>query len=227
LVLHPSAAILLAALRQLVGLDRARRSTPRSRNALFVSLVMIVVPVTAGALARRSPNVGQRHGSAAAPATTRSIGSGPLRARKLRLTGRDDVEMTAAGILYGRGHLDNAQCSALAWLTLLLRQVADAMGRSVPPSAVWAAITGALTRTAPGIEPIIGDLGGRAQLQRVLARLDGSRDLMLELAAEGPLPPICVRAVEHRLTPRDLVQLELLRRGLDGISPPSRTAEDD
>jgi hypothetical protein len=45
-------------------------------------------------------------------------------------------------------------------------------------------------------------------------RLAGSRDLVLELAAEGPLPPICVHTAEHRLTPRDLVQLELLRKDL-------------
>jgi hypothetical protein len=37
-------------------------------------------------------------------------------------------------------------------------------------------------------------------------------------AAEAILPPICVRSAEHRLLPRDLVQLELLRKGLDGIS---------
>jgi hypothetical protein len=57
-------------------------------------------------------------------------------------------------------------------------------------------------------------------LTRICQRLDGSRDLVLELAAEQVLPPICARAAEQRLTPRDLIQLELLRRGLDGISPP-------
>jgi hypothetical protein len=46
-------------------------------------------------------------------------------------------------------------------------------------------------------------------LERTLRRLDGSRDLFVELTAEGTLPPICIRAVERRLTPRDLVQLEL------------------
>jgi hypothetical protein len=92
---------------------------------------------------------------------------------------------------------------------------------------VWAAIVAAASRTPPGAPVIIGDYGARDTLARICRRLDGSRDLVLELAAEGPMPPICVRAVEHRLTPRDLVQLELLRKGLDGISPPSRTAEDD
>jgi len=36
------------------------------------------------------------------------------------------------------------------------------------------------------------------------------------------LSAICIRAAEHRLTPRDTVQLELLRKGLDGISPARR-----
>jgi hypothetical protein len=34
------------------------------------------------------------------------------------------------------------------------------------------------------------------------------------------VPPLSARTAEHRLTPRDLVQLELLRKGLDGISWP-------
>jgi len=32
------------------------------------------------------------------------------------VTSREDVEMTAAGILYGRGHLDNAQFRRLGGL---------------------------------------------------------------------------------------------------------------
>jgi hypothetical protein len=71
-----------------------------------------------------------------------------------------------------------------------------------------------------GIEPIIGDQGARHTLERTLRRLDGSRGLVLELAAEGSPPLIVVRAAEGRLTRRDAVQLELLRKGLDGISPP-------
>ena len=56
-------------------------------------------------------------------------------------------------------------------------------------------------------------------------RLNDSRDFVAELAAEGqcrrgPMPPICMRAAEHRLTPRDLVQLELLRKGLNSVSSP-------
>ena len=154
-------------------------------------------------------------------------GSPRLRARKLALTMREDVEMTGAGVLYGHGHLDNAQYSALGWVTALLRRISRSCGHGISPAGIWNAILGALVRTTPGIEPIVGDQGARRALEHVLRRLDGSRDFVLELAEEGPMPPICVRAAEHRLTPRDAVQLELLRKGLDGISPPSWRATDE
>ena len=35
------------------------------------------------------------------------------------------------------------------------------------------------------------------------------------------MPAIAVRAIAHRLTPRDLVQLEMLRKGPDGIGAPA------
>jgi hypothetical protein len=126
--------------------------------------------------------------------------------------------MTPAGVLYGYGHLDNAQYSALGWITQLLRRIARSFGRDASPSGVWSAIVAAASRTPPGALPIIGDYGARDTLARICRRLDGSRDLVLELAEEGPMPPICVRAVEHRLTPRDAVRLELLRKSLDGIA---------
>jgi hypothetical protein len=147
-------------------------------------------------------------------------GSPRLRARKLALTTREDIELTAAGVLYGHGHLDNAQYSALGWVTGLLRRVARSCGRLISPAGIWNAILGALVKTTPGMEPIVGDQGARRALEHILRRLDGSKDLVIALAAEDTLPPVCIRAAEHRLTPRDLVQLELLRRGLDGISPP-------
>jgi len=148
------------------------------------------------------------------------LGSPRLRARKLALTLRDDTEMSGPGILFGHQLLDRYQYDTLGYVTLLLRRIARSFGRDASPSGVWAAIVAAASRTPPGAPVIIGDYGARDTLARICRRLDGSRDLVLELAAEGPMPPICVRAVEHRLTPRDLVQLELLRKGLDGISSP-------
>jgi hypothetical protein len=149
-----------------------------------------------------------------------------LRARKVAATGREDVELTSAGVLYGRGHLDNLEYSALGYVTQLRQRIARSFGRGASPAGVWGAILGALIKTTPGFEPIVGDHGARRQLEQICRRLDRSRDLVIELAGEGPLPPICLRALEHRLTPRDLVQLELLRKGLDGITAPRSRADE-
>jgi hypothetical protein len=131
---------------------------------------------------------------------------------------REDVELTGPGILFGHEHLDRYQYDTLGYVTLLLRRVACGFGRDASPAGVWAAIVAAASRTPPGAPVIIGDYGARDRLARICQRLDGSRDLVLELAEEGRMPPICVRAAEHRLTPRDVIQLELLRKGLDGIT---------
>ena len=125
------------------------------------------------------------------PRLPRDYGSVRLRAKKRVATGREDVEMTPAGVLYGHGHLDNMQYSARGWVTELLQQIARSFGHSANPAGLWFAILGALTKTTPGIEKIVGDQGSRRVLEQVCRRLDGSRDLVLELAAEGALPPIC------------------------------------
>jgi hypothetical protein len=135
---------------------------------------------------------------------------------------RDDTEMSGPGILFGHELLDRYQYDALGWVTVLLRRIACSFGRDTSPAGVCAAIVAAASRTPPGAPAVIGDYGARNTLARVCRRLDGSRDLVLKLAEEGQMPPICVRAAEHRLTRRDLVQLELLRRGLDGITVRSR-----
>ena len=146
-------------------------------------------------------------------------GSFRLRARKLALTMREDVELTGPGILFGHELLDRYQYDTLGYVTLLLRRIARSFGREASPAGIWVALLAAASRTPPGAPNLISDYGARDTLARICRRLDGSRDLVLELAEEGQMPPICVRAVEHRLTPRDLVQLELLRRGLDGVAP--------
>ena len=74
--------------------------------------------------------------------------------------------------------------------------------------------------------PIIGDSNARHILAQICARLDGSRDLILMLAAEGRVPDIVLRAQGDRLTPGHLVQLETLRHGLDHISAPRWWAAD-
>jgi hypothetical protein len=46
--------------------------------------------------------------------------------------------------------------------------------------------------------------------------LDGSRDLVIELA-EGRIPEIVVHVIDHALTVDDAIVLERLRRSLDDI----------
>jgi hypothetical protein len=83
----------------------------------------------------------------------RDLGAVWLRAKKRAATGREDVEMTPAGVLYGQGHLDNAQYSALGWVTQLLQRIARSFGQGMSPVGVWAAIIAAASRTAPGMPP--------------------------------------------------------------------------
>src|SRR5215831_15296721 len=72
------------------------------------------------------------------------------------------VEMTPAGILFGRGHLDRYQYDALGFVTNLLRQVTKAMGGNLSVAGVWAAIIGALTKTPPRLPATIGAPAARS-----------------------------------------------------------------
>ena len=56
----------------------------------------------------------------------------------------------------------------------------------------------------------------RYVLGRMLRHLDGSRDLVIELA-EGRCPPLVVRLMEGKLTGADERALERLRAGLDAL----------
>ena len=78
--------------------------------------------------------------------------------------------MTPAGVLYGHGCLDDAQYSALGWVTRLLQTIARTFGRNASSAGLWNAILEALTKTTPDFEEIVGDLGARRQLERVCRR---------------------------------------------------------
>src|SRR5262249_54061343 len=124
-----------------------------------------------------NPNAKRHQTTRAGRRGEKDLGAPRLRARKLHATGRPDVEMTAAGVLYGRGHLDNAQYSALGYVTVLLQVIARSCGRGMSPAGVWAALIAAASRTPPGAPPIIGDYGARDAPARICRQLDGSRDL--------------------------------------------------
>jgi hypothetical protein len=54
----------------------------------------------------------------------------------------------------------------------------------------------------------------RRQLVRALRQLDGSRDLVIDLA-EGRAPPVVLHVLERRLLRQDEAELDRLRAGLD------------
>jgi hypothetical protein len=145
-------------------------------------------------------------------------GSPRLRARKLALTGRADVELTAAGALFGRGLIDDLQYSRLGYVTGLLQQVSRAMGRGASVNGLWLAIVAAGSRNATYTLSLTGDHGARRLLSRICRQLDGCRSLVIEFAEEQTMSPLVIRAVENRLDRHDLDMLEKLRRGLDGIT---------
>jgi hypothetical protein len=149
-------------------------------------------------------------------------GSTLLRARKRAATGHEDLEVDGAAVLFGRGLLDRAQYDTLGTVTELLQRVARAWGgRDGNLDGLWGAITAALTSTSFAPAPVgeggwsLAD-GARRRLRRVCRSLDGSRDLVIELA-EGKVPEIVVNVIERRLTAVDAVALERLRQGLDDI----------
>ena len=94
------------------------------------------------------------------------------------------------------------------------------MGGNLSVAGLWQSMLGAATSSRHGLPPAIGDAGARDRLACICRQLDGSRELVLELASEQHLPLICIRAAGGRLTPRDLVRLELLRKSLHGIGAP-------
>jgi hypothetical protein len=151
-------------------------------------------------------------------------GTDQLRTRKHAVTGRTDLEINGAAVLFGHGHLDRAQYDTLGRITELLQRVTRAWGgRDGNVTGLWEAITGALTSTGFAPNPV-GDGGwsladgARRRLEQACRRLDGSRALVIALA-EGKIPEIVVHVLERRLTTADAAKLERLRQGLDDIEP--------
>jgi hypothetical protein len=152
------------------------------------------------------------------------LGSALLRARKRAATGRDDLEVNGAAVLFGHDHLSRTQYDKLGAMTALLQRVARAWGgRDGSLNGLWTAILGAMVGTGFAPPPVgnggwsLAD-GARRRLERLCRRLDGSRELVIALA-EGKLPPIVVHVIERRLTVADAVALDRLRRASTTSSP--------
>jgi hypothetical protein len=172
----------------------------------------------------RKANARHRATTVAGRAPPPDLGTDQLRTRKHAVTGRTDLEINGAAVLYGHDHLDRAQYDTLGRVTELLQRITRAWGgRDGNVSGLWEAITGALTSTGFAPNPV-GDGGysladgARRRLEHACRRLDGSRALVIALA-EGRIPEIVVHVIERRLTTADAVTLERLRRGLDDVEP--------
>jgi hypothetical protein len=158
-------------------------------------------------------------------------GTAELRRRKRRATGREDLELTGAAVLFAHDHLDRQQYDTLGVTTELLRRIARAWGRDGSVPGPWDAITSALVTTGYVAAPVTADIGfaladnARKSLAQALRQLDGSRDLVIALA-EGGIPDLILHVLEHKVTEQDTIALERLRLELDRISGQRRRSAD-
>jgi hypothetical protein len=144
-----------------------------------------------------------------------------LRRRKRRIAaGREDLEINGASVLFAYEHLNRQQFDTLGTITEGLQRLARAWGGLGGVTGLWHAITGAAVPTGfvrredTGLAGLAD--GARRRLQRMCRSLDGSRDLVIELA-EGRIPTLVLRVLEHALTVDDAAALERLRQSLDDI----------
>ena len=145
-------------------------------------------------------------------------GAPGLLARRRRVArGRTDLEINAASVLFGHDLINRAQFDRLGEVTRWLRTMARAWGgHDGSVGGLWSAILAVFSaRRSTDVTPAGVD-GTRLRLARALGRLDGSRELVVQLA-EGRIPPLVVHVLDDRLTSSDRNAIERLRFGLDRI----------
>jgi hypothetical protein len=163
---------------------------------------------------------GKRRQTAAGRRQDIDTGSALLRARKLAVTGREDLELNAASVLLGHEQIDRTQYDTLGEIALWLQTMARAWGGLGGVTGLWCAIIGGavpagfVRREDAGLAGLAD--GARRRLLRICRRLDGSRELVIDLA-EGNVPEIILHVIERTLTEADVESLERLRRSLDDI----------
>jgi len=79
---------------------------------------------------RRQTTVAGRRGEA-------DTGTEELRRRKRRVTGREDLELTGAAVLFGHDLLDRQQFDTLGMITGLLQRLAVAWGGTGGVTGLW------------------------------------------------------------------------------------------
>ena len=103
----------------------------------------------------RKPDAQRRRTTLAGRRPPSDPGTDELRRRKRAATGREDLEVNGAAVLYGHDLLDRAQYDTLGTVTELLQRVGRAWGqRDGNLNGLWEAITGALTGTSFAPAPV-------------------------------------------------------------------------
>jgi len=128
--------------------------------------------------------------------------------------------VTQIDVLHGRGLLDATQRDALALIANSIRKLSRNLGPK--PDAVeglWSALTGAAI-SAQGVVPAgVGPAADQSRyaIRRMLRRLNGSTELVLQLVGNQPTP-LVIRALGGQLLPADEIDLARLRDNLDRVA---------
>jgi hypothetical protein len=169
----------------------------------------------------RKANARHRATTVAGRAPPPDYGTPELRQRKVRATTRDNLEVNAVGVLYGRGLIDAEEYDTLGTIVIWLHRLASGWADTGGVHGLWSSIIGAATPT-PGyiraVNAVASGLadGARRQLLWALKELDGSRDIVISLA-EDRVPPLVMHVLEGRFSDEDVADLARLRIGLDRI----------
>jgi hypothetical protein len=181
----------------------------------------------------RDPHARRRHTTRAGRrgVDVNDYGTEELRRRKIAMTGRPDLETSPLAILHGLGLLDAQQHEMLTIIAGWLRSYAMSWG--LPTGSVgglWAAIVAAATRGSFAPNPTNDTASGpgdtaRRRLLRLRDRLNGSFELVVQLAAGEVVPEIVQRLLAGQMTAADAVTLEQLRIAVDGLSSGRRVRQ--
>jgi hypothetical protein len=168
-------------------------------------------PAAANAKRRTTTREGRRTGQDPV-----DRGAAGLLRRKRRVgKGRTDLPLDGAAVLLAHDHIDREQFDRLGQVTGWLALVARAWGvKDGSVAGSWTAILATLSRGGTVVTVPAGADAVRFRLARALGRLNGSRDLVVELA-EGRVPPVVLHVLEGALTAGDYAELARLRDGLD------------
>jgi hypothetical protein len=117
-------------------------------------------------------------------------------------------------VLFGRDLVDAEQRDVLGEITATLRFLAYQLGPTPEAVArIWRQLTGALIPARSGGTRGAGPMADIAvrRMQRILNRLNGSRDLVIALAEGRRVPRLVEHILDGKLDDADLADLEAIR----------------